>query len=83
MSHRIPAARPDAVQALQMWQGIRANAHGLQIIRRLRGRDELWGDTFIYDVMSAIRLAMRLSRRIAKYVFDLIFGLRRTFYRLR
>ncbi|GJE92554.1 kinase-like domain-containing protein [Phanerochaete sordida] len=64
MQHN-PQNRPDATEALAMWQKIRRRVLLTQRLCRLQGRDEALVQTVVLDIASVIKVAYVLAKRFA------------------
>lgn len=67
-----PSSRPTAEQALQYWHEIRRGLSPLSSVCRLRGKDETWPVSAVFDTISTIRLCMRISRHAYARVMRLL-----------
>ncbi|KAL6306741.1 hypothetical protein BKA93DRAFT_772601 [Sparassis latifolia] len=58
-----PAARPDALKALELWKAIRSEVGSIQRRRRLWFRDEWWLISVVVEIASLITGVINMCRR--------------------
>ena len=65
MTQKDPTARPDIAAVRQHWRAITQRVSIFQRARRLKTRNENWAEAIFLDLVSFLRLAIMLARRLA------------------